>query len=339
MRVGDLARRTGVGVSTLRAWERRFSFPQPQRSAAGHRLYGEADVELIDAVVRLIGGGLTLPAAIARVAAAGPAAMPGGEGEAFLYRQILHAADQGVWVIRDGRTRYANRRMTEIMGYSIEELLAIPVLEFFEPEVLPIIRERTALLRRGHRLHFTEKLRRADGSTFLAEIDNTPLINQAGRYEGGVSLITDITARHAAETQSRLLAAVLDSIGEAVAATSADGTIVYVNAAAEVLFGWRAADVIGRNGSEIFYTPDDTKRRERIRKSLREGRPYAGRLTMARHDGIPFAVQVTAAPVLDEQGTIVGMVAVMRDQTKPDQFEKSPRTHGSEAEPLALLGT
>ena len=29
MRVGDMARRTGVGVSTLRAWERRFSFPKP----------------------------------------------------------------------------------------------------------------------------------------------------------------------------------------------------------------------------------------------------------------------------------------------------------------------
>lgn len=323
MRVGDLAQRTGVGVSTLRAWERRFNFPQPQRSAAGHRLYGEADVELIDAVVRLIGAGLTLPAAIARVATAGPAALPAGEGEALLYGQILHAADQGIWVIRDGRTRYANRRMAEIMGYSIEELLAIPALDFFEPQVLPIIRERTALVRTGQRLHFTEKLRRAGGSTFLAEIDTTPLHNQAGRYEGAVSIVTDITARHAAETQSRLRATMLDSIGEAVAATSPDGTILYVNAAAEVLFGWRAADVIGRNGSEVFYTPDDTKRREQIRKSLREGRPYAGRLTMSRHDGRPFAAHVTAAPVLDEQGTIVGIVAVMRDQTKPDQLDKS----------------
>ena len=165
MRVGDLARRTGVGVSTLRAWERRFSFPQPQRSAAGQRLYAEADVELIDAVVRLIGDGLKLPAAIARVATAGPAALPAGEGEALLYGQILHAADQGVWVAREGRTRYANRRMTELTGYSIEELLTIPVDEFFEPEALPIIREHAALVRSGQRVHFTAKLRRAGGST------------------------------------------------------------------------------------------------------------------------------------------------------------------------------
>ncbi|MEY2401796.1 MAG: hypothetical protein QOJ08_1907 [Ilumatobacteraceae bacterium] len=114
---------------------------------------------------------------------------------------------------------------------------------------------------------------------------------------------------------------------------------MYVNAAAERLFGWWAADVIGRNGAEVFYTPDDAKRRERIRMTLREGRPYAGRLTMSRHDGSQFAAQVTATPVVDERGTIVGFVAVMRDQTKPDQLEKSARTRGAEAETLALLGT
>jgi PAS domain S-box-containing protein len=339
MRVGDLARRTGVGVSTLRAWERRFSFPQPLRSAAGQRLYGEADVEQIEAVVRLIGAGLKLPAAIARVATAGPAALPAGEGEALLYGQILHAADQGVWVVRDGRTRYANPRMTEITGYSIEELLTIPFDELFEPEVLPTIRRQAALVRAGQRVHFTEKLRGAGGSTFLAEIDTTPLLSHAGHYEGAVLIVTDITARHAAETQTRLRATVLDSIGEAVAATSPDGTILYVNAAAEVLFGWRAKDVIGRNGSEVFYADDDAKRRERIRKSLREGRPYTGRLTMSRHDGSPFAAQVTAAPVVDERSTIVGFVAVMRDQTKPDQLDASARIRGSEAEMLAPLGT
>ena len=224
-------------------------------------------------MVRLIGDGLTLPAAIARVATAGPAALPAGESEALLYGQILHAADQGVWVVRDGRTRYANPRMAEIIGYTIEELINLPVDAFFEPQTLPIVREHAAVVRTGRRVHFTEKLRRAGGSTILAEIDTTPLFNHAGHYEGAVSIVTDITARHAADTQTRLRATVLDSIGEAVAATSSDGTIVYVNAAAEVLFGWRATDVIGRNGSEVFYAQDDAKRRERIRKSLREGRP------------------------------------------------------------------
>ena len=45
LRIGELARRTGVGVSTLRAWESRFRFLEPERSPAGQRLYVDSDVD------------------------------------------------------------------------------------------------------------------------------------------------------------------------------------------------------------------------------------------------------------------------------------------------------
>ena len=93
MRVGELARRTGVGVSTLRAWEGRFHFLEPDRSASGHRLYDEADVGRVEAVVRLVAEGLTLAAAIARVSGVGTGALPTGEGEALLFGQILHTEE------------------------------------------------------------------------------------------------------------------------------------------------------------------------------------------------------------------------------------------------------
>jgi DNA-binding transcriptional MerR regulator len=98
LRIGELARRTGVGVSTLRAWENRFRFLQPERSPAGQRLYLESDVDRVDAVLRLVSGGLTLPAAIARVSSVGVGAQPVGEGEALLYDQILQVAGEGIWV-------------------------------------------------------------------------------------------------------------------------------------------------------------------------------------------------------------------------------------------------
>src|SRR5579864_4127647 len=131
MRVGELSRRTGVGVSTLRAWEARFHFLTPERSPAGHRLYADADVERVMAVLRLVGEGLTLPAAIARVSSAGLGALLEGQGEALLYGQVLQSVSQGVWVMRDGRSRYANRRMAELMGCLLDELLLAPVDELF----------------------------------------------------------------------------------------------------------------------------------------------------------------------------------------------------------------
>jgi PAS domain S-box-containing protein len=338
MRVGELARRTGVGVSTLRAWESRFQFLEPERSPAGHRLYDEADVERVNAVHRLVAEGLTLAAAIARVASVGTAAIPAGEAEAMLYGQILQAAGQGIWVICDGRTRYANRRMAEIMGSSVEELFAVPVLDIFAPEMLPVIRERTALVRAGHRLHFTQEIRRSDGSTFLAEVNSTPLFNRAGHYEGAVALVSDVTAREEAETQARFRATLLDSVGEAVTASTADGRVVYVNTAAERLFGWRAADVIGKESRDVFPAPEEAKLGARIVSLLTKGKRYSGRYKMARQDGSQFVAHLTSAPVIDAAGEVAGFVGIISDQSEVDQLGRDLRTRERQAETLALLG-
>lgn len=38
---------TGIKADTLRAWERRYGLPQPQRTSGGHRLYSQYDIEMI----------------------------------------------------------------------------------------------------------------------------------------------------------------------------------------------------------------------------------------------------------------------------------------------------
>jgi DICT domain-containing protein len=62
----QLAERTGVPAATLRMWETRHGFPVPARLSGGHRRYKEADVELVRAVIRRRGEGLSLTAAIDR---------------------------------------------------------------------------------------------------------------------------------------------------------------------------------------------------------------------------------------------------------------------------------
>ncbi|MBN2387199.1 MAG: MerR family transcriptional regulator [Anaerolineales bacterium] len=42
--IGAVTRITGVPIPTLRAWERRYGFPQSARTAGGHRLYSEGDI-------------------------------------------------------------------------------------------------------------------------------------------------------------------------------------------------------------------------------------------------------------------------------------------------------
>ncbi len=69
--IGDVAARTGLSEATLRMWETRHGFPDPQRLASGHRRYSEREVALLVQTLDERERGLSLQAAIARVTQAG----------------------------------------------------------------------------------------------------------------------------------------------------------------------------------------------------------------------------------------------------------------------------
>lgn len=79
--IGDVVRATGLGEATLRAWERRYGFPQPQREPSGHRRYPPEEVERILRVVAERERGIALPVAIER-------ARSGATGVPSLFAQL-----------------------------------------------------------------------------------------------------------------------------------------------------------------------------------------------------------------------------------------------------------
>jgi methanogenic corrinoid protein MtbC1 len=57
-------RETGLGADTLRAWERRYGLPVPNRSAGGHRLYSQRDIETIKWLMKRQTEGLSISRAV-----------------------------------------------------------------------------------------------------------------------------------------------------------------------------------------------------------------------------------------------------------------------------------
>jgi PAS domain S-box-containing protein len=338
MRVGELARRTGVGVSTLRAWERRYGILDPDRSSSGHRLYTEDDVERVSAVCRLVDEGLTLSAAIGRVASAGSAAFPTGESELLFLHQMAEAADHGIWVSREGRTRYANRRMAELLDCSMKDLMTRPVLDFVDPAAVETVRERGPLVRDGQRQRFKVRLRRADGSFFVAEISTTPLLDRAGNYGGAVGVVTDVTARVRDEFEAQIRATLLNAASEAAMAAAPDGTMLYFNPAAERLFGWRVSEVLGKNGLEIFPGLGAASDAGRVHARLVAKKRYMGEILLTRRDRTEFVAYMIAVPVVDEDGELIALGAVFNDRSERVRLDREVRTIALQAETVALLG-
>ena len=73
VRIGELAKRTGVSPELLRAWEQRYGLLEPTRTAGGFRLYGAADEARIRRMQSLVSGGLAAAQAARLILSGEPA--------------------------------------------------------------------------------------------------------------------------------------------------------------------------------------------------------------------------------------------------------------------------
>ena len=69
--IKDIAERTGIAAGTIRMWEQRYGFPQPQRAPSGYRVYSEEDVDVLRRVAAYRARGLSVPASLERARAVG----------------------------------------------------------------------------------------------------------------------------------------------------------------------------------------------------------------------------------------------------------------------------
>ncbi|AEV83668.1 histidine kinase [Actinoplanes sp. SE50] len=137
-----------------------------------------------------------------------------------------------------------------------------------------------------------------------------------------------------AARERQVLAAVAEQSGDAIISTSLDGTIVAWNGGATRMYGWPAAEVIGRSLAEIL--PDD--RGDELQRALGElaagRRLHLDESRRVRRDGTPLLICADVWPIRDENGVVVAAAATERDITE----EKLARERSARADRLESLG-
>jgi PAS domain S-box-containing protein len=105
-------------------------------------------------------------------------------------------------------------------------------------------------------------------------------------------------------------------VGQAVIATDIKGNITYWNRAAEQLYGWPEAEVLGRNIVEV--TPAETSREHatNILDRLIAGESWSGEFIAKRRDGTVFPAIVTDAPITNDKGEFIGIIGISTDITE-----------------------
>jgi diguanylate cyclase (GGDEF)-like protein/PAS domain S-box-containing protein len=149
---------------------------------------------------------------------------------------------------------------------------------------------------------------------------------------GGIALLTGvgiatIVIRHTTQNEARLFRekeraqVTLYSIGDGVVTTDARGNIESLNVTAEHLTGWKVSHARGKLLPDILHLVDEAGKSVRIdpvATALAERRVVnsIGQLVLERDDGQKFAVEYTAAPIRDVDGSVLGAVVVIRNITE-----------------------
>lgn len=118
------------------------------------------------------------------------------------YRRIVETAAEGVCVIdADGIISFANSRMGELLGRSIDELVGNHIKDFTVPEEREDTIANIERLRAGEQSQFERTLVRSDGGEVKLLITTSPFFDEDGEFRGALGMMTDITERKRLEHQ------------------------------------------------------------------------------------------------------------------------------------------
>lgn len=119
------------------------------------------------------------------------------------YRQIVETTSEGVWVLDgEAHTSYVNRRMAAMLGYTVEEMLALPVFEFMDASECAAMAERYERCRQGIAEQYECRLRRRDGTDLWVVISASAIHDLNGEFTGSLGMVTDITERKRTEKRA-----------------------------------------------------------------------------------------------------------------------------------------
>ncbi|TLZ68573.1 MAG: PAS domain S-box protein [Methanobacteriota archaeon] len=242
------------------------------------------------------------------------------------FQKAFHASPvpMAISSLHDGRFVEANLQFLRMFEYDRDEVVGRSSLElemWVDQQQRRVLGER--LKERGSIRDAevqirtkTGQLRRALMSIEYLDLRDQPTI---------ITTLVDITEFVGArEAQSRL-AAIVQSSEDAVFAKNLTGEIMTWNAGAEHMYGYTAAEAIGKQ-VEMLVPEDRLKEFERVMARLRNGEKLEPLETVRlRKDGHKIVVSVSVSPLRDAAGRLIGGSTIARDITEKKRSEQLVR--------------
>ncbi|WP_454887562.1 PAS domain S-box protein [Sphingomonas oryzagri] len=241
------------------------------------------------------------------------------------------AQGQAIYMLDpEGRVTIWNEGAERLKGWSEEEAIGLDSAVFYPSEEAAAGKPRADLERARKEGRFEEEgwRVRKDGSEFLAHIALTVLHDERGALRGFAKVVSDVTDQRAAEGALRSseehLRSILSTVPDAMVVIDEQGVIMSFSAAAERLFGYSEAEIMGSNVSRLMPSPDRERHDGYIHRYLATGERRIigiGRVVFAqRRDGTTFPMELAVGEAFGEGRRL--FTGFIRDLTERQRSEE-----------------
>ena len=234
------------------------------------------------------------------------------------YRRLFEAARDGILILdaETGMVVDVNPFLTKLLGIAREQFLekAIWDIGFFGD--IAANREKFLELQRREYVRYENlPLEAADGRSVNVEfVSNVYLANDRRVIQCN---IRDITGQRRAEEELVRLRRAVHASSDAIFMTDADGVFTFVNDGFTRLYGWSAAEVVGKRTPRILKSGETSRESsEALWRALLARQTVDREHVNVAKDGRRMTVEGTANAVADEDGRIVGFLGIQRDVTE-----------------------
>jgi diguanylate cyclase (GGDEF)-like protein/PAS domain S-box-containing protein len=185
---------------------------------------------------------------------------PGGTNASFQAR-LLDAVGQAIITTDpEGKVTCWNRAAEKLYGWSAEEVMGRLIMEVtLSKELAERAEEIMSELRAGRSWSGELEVRRKDGTTFTAQVTDTPVEDEEGALVAIIGVYTDITELKKTDELRRSekrFRALTQNSSDIVTLLGTDGTIRYESPSIEGILGYRPEELLGENAFDYVHPED-----------------------------------------------------------------------------------
>ena len=245
--------------------------------------------------------------------------------ERDLWRTLLDNSPDHIY-FKDSQSRFIKSSKAQARQFGVaspDEMVGKTDFDFFaEAHARPAFEDEQEIIRTGQPIIGKEEREVwNDGHVTWASSTKMPMRDNTGKIVGIMGVSRDITERKQAEEHIREQAALLDKAQDAIMVMDLEDRVVFWNKSAERIYGWNAAEAIGKTPVDLFLGGAVSPRHAEARKTIAERGEWSGELQEVRKDGRTVTVQGRCNVLYNEQGRPKGRLIINTDVTEKKKLE------------------